>query len=51
MLKMIQAIYQNVRSCIKDFKTMSYSELFGVTLGVKQGDQLFPFCLSYLLTM
>ena len=42
MLKIIQAIYQNVRSCIKDFKTMSYSELFDVTLGVKQGEPLSP---------
>ena len=42
MLKMVQVIYQNVRSCIKDFKTMSYSEMFDVTLGVKQGELLSP---------
>ena len=42
MLKMIQSISQNVKSCINDFNTMSYSELFNVTLGVKQGLPLSP---------
>jgi len=39
---MILAIYQNVKSCIKDFNTMSYSGLFNVTLCVKQGEPLSP---------
>jgi len=39
-LKMIQAIYQNVGSCFKAFKTKSYYELFDSTLGVKQGEPI-----------
>ena len=42
MLKMIKSIYQNVKSCVKNHKDMSYSELFDVTLGVKQGEPLSP---------
>ena len=42
MLKMIQSIYQNVKSCIKDSACMSLSEVFDVTLGVKQGEPLSP---------
>ena len=42
MIRMIQLIYEDVKACIKDSCTMSYSELFDVSLGVKQGEPLSP---------
>ena len=42
MLNMIKAIYRNVKSCVKNSCNMIYSELFDVTLGVKQGEPLSP---------
>ena len=42
MLKIIQSIYANVKSCIKNAKDLSYSDYFDVTLGVKQGEPLSP---------
>ena len=45
MLKMIQSIYANVKSCIKNAKDLSYSDYFDVTLGVKQGKPLSPLLL------
>ena len=42
MLTMIKSMYKNVTSCIKNADNMSYSELFDVSLGVKQGEPLSP---------
>ena len=39
---MIKLIYRSVKACIKDYNTMSYSELFDISLGVKQGEPLSP---------
>ena len=42
MINIIKAIYHNVKSCIKNSCDMSYSDLFDVTIGVKQGEPLSP---------
>ena len=42
MLNMIKAIYANVKSCIRNGKSMSTSNFFDVSLGVKQGEPLSP---------
>ena len=42
MLNMIKAIYANVKSCVRNGKSMSTSNLFDVSLGVKQGEPLSP---------
>jgi hypothetical protein len=42
ILKMIKAIYLNVKSCVKDAANMCFSEFFDVSLGLKQGEPLSP---------
>ena len=42
MLKMLKSLYSNVKACIRNNENMSYSELFDLTLGVKQGEPLSP---------
>ena len=42
VLRMIKAIYMNVKSCVRNSRSMSLSELFDVSLGVKQGEPLSP---------
>jgi hypothetical protein len=42
MLKMIQVIYANVKSCVKNANGLSFSDFFDVTIGVKQGEPLSP---------
>jgi len=42
MLPMIKSMYKKVTSCIKNADNMSYSELFDVSVGVKQGEPLSP---------
>ena len=39
---MIKSIYRNVKSCVKDASSMSYSDFFDVSLGLKQGEPLSP---------
>ena len=42
MLTMLKSLYANVKACVKDMNTMLYSELFDISLGVKQGEPLSP---------
>ena len=42
MLKMLKSLYSNVKACTRNNENMSYSELFDLTLGVKQGETLSP---------
>lgn len=42
MVNMVKSIYQNVKSCVKDASKTCYSDMFNVTLGVKQGEPLSP---------
>ena len=41
MLRMIKLIYRRVKACIKDYHTMSYSELFDISLGEPLSPLLF----------
>lgn len=42
MINMIKSIYRSVKACIKDASNMSYSDMFDISLGVKQGEPLSP---------
>lgn len=42
MINMIRNIYSNVKCCVKISSSMSMSDFFDVTLGLKQGEPLSP---------
>ena len=44
--KVINCIYQNIKTCIR--KGNEYSEFFSCEIGVKQGENFYPFLFSYL---
>jgi hypothetical protein len=42
IIKMIKAIYENVKSCIKNHDNSSNAQFFDISLGLKQGEPLSP---------
>lgn len=42
MINMLKSIYSNVKACVKMSSSMKFSEVFDVTLGLKQGEPLSP---------
>ena len=42
MLDMLKAIYHSVKSCVKISPYTNFSEMFDVTIGLKQGEPLSP---------
>ena len=42
VINMLKYIYSNVKSCVKLASSVDVSELFDVTLGLKQGEPLSP---------
>ena len=40
-IKVINCMYQNINTCIR--KGNEYSEFFNCEIGVKQGENVFPF--------
>ena len=45
--KVINCMYQNIKTCIR--KENEYSEFFNCEIGVKQGENVFPYLISLYL--